>query len=172
MNGSRDGLSLRPILPGDVARVTELDRRCFSLPWTESNFQYEVEENPNAIALLAETAAGALAGFVVTWLIVDEAHIATLAVDPRLRRHGVASRLLAASLRAAHSRGAVRALLEVRESNLAARALYSRFGFEAVGERKRYYQDNHENAVLMDLEKIDPASLDLLLADAGRALTA
>jgi ribosomal-protein-alanine N-acetyltransferase len=105
-------------------------------------------------------------------VIVDEAHIGSLAVHPDYRRLGIARALLVRSLAAAAGRGATQATLEVRRSNLAAQALYRRFGFEVVGMRPRYYRDNQEDALLMTAVQYDPARLQELLdepPDGGEA---
>lgn len=151
---------IRRMLPADVPAVHALDRLSFSLPWPESSYRFEVGENSNAIPLVVETANGEVVGMAVTWVIVDEAHIATIALHPGLRRRGLGRRLLAESLRQAYERGARLAYLEVRRGNMAAQALYLDFGFTIVGERPRYYQDNHEDALLMTLEPIDPQKLN------------
>lgn len=137
----------------DAPRVHEIDQCSFSLPWPERSYRYEVTGNPHAMCWVAEVDLPAtpnlVVGMIVTWLILDEAHIATLAVHPDFRSLGIGRRLLARSLEQARERGAVSALLEVRASNLTAQALYAQFGFVVDGVRPRYYQDNHEDALLM-----------------------
>ena len=91
---------------------------------------------------------------LVLWMIVDEAHIATLATHPEARRQGVAKQLLVKALETAYAEGARTALLEVRAGNEAAQSMYRKFGFEEVGRRERYYKDNHEDAVLMTLDRL------------------
>ena len=92
---------------------------------------------------------------IVSWKIVDELHIATLATDQSQRRQGIASILLRHALESARSDGACRAFLEVRESNAPAQAMYEKFGFRATGRRPRYYRDNGEDAILMTLESLE-----------------
>ena len=96
---------------------------------------------------------------IVIWAILDEAHVATIAVNPDYRGQGIGRRLLAIGLQAAYQRGARMAFLEVRRSNTVAQNLYQRFGFQVVSERLRYYQDNHEDALLMTLEQLQPEEL-------------
>jgi ribosomal-protein-alanine N-acetyltransferase len=91
---------------------------------------------------------------VVVWIMVDEAHIATIAIHPQFRGHGIGKKLLAETLRQSIQRGAILATLEVREHNLIAQKMYQKFGFEIVGRRLRYYQDNNEDAVLMTLRTL------------------
>ena len=87
-------------------------------------------------------------GFILARIAADEAEILTLAVQPERRRLGLGAALLAEALREAKTRGATAMLLEVAEPNLAARALYDRFGFAEVGRRRRYYPDGSDALVL------------------------
>jgi ribosomal-protein-alanine N-acetyltransferase len=96
---------------------------------------------------------------IVIWLILGEAHIATLAVHPDFRGRGTGSQLLEVALQEARNKGAREAMLEVRASNHVAQALYDGYGFEVVYRRSRYYRDNNEDALLMNLENLD----DLIL---------
>ena len=95
----------------------------------------------------------------VLWFIVDEIHIATIAVHPDFRGIGFGKWLLAHGLLAASKEGAGKAFLEVRSGNLTAQKMYQGFGFEVTGVRPRYYRDNMEDALLMTLE---PIPIDLL----------
>ena len=148
----------------DVEQVHALDQASFALPWPERSFRYEVTQNSNAILRVAEISeeggSPLIAGMIVVWLVVDEAHIGTIAIHPDYRRHGIGRRLLAWALIESQNRGARKAFLEVRRSNLAAQALYRQFGFLAVGVRPRYYQDNREDALLLTLEKLDVTALE------------
>ena len=157
---------IRPMRLEDVPRVHVIDRLCFSLPWTERSYIFEITENINSSAWVAEvsTPEGGyeIAGMVVNWIILDEAHVATLGVHPDFRRLRIGQRLLAHSLIEAWKRGARIAFLEVRRGNLNAQALYERFGFEVVGERPRYYKDNNEDALLMTLERMQVDKLKAL----------
>lgn len=146
---------IRKMTVDDVPLVAQLDRLSFSLPWPESAFRYEVEENPSARCWVAATDDGRIAAMIVSWIIVDEVHIATLATHPDFRRRGLGGRLLQEALREARAAGVRRALLEVRAGNEAALALYRKFGFQVTGRRPRYYKDNGEDAILMTLENLE-----------------
>ena len=139
--------------------VAELDQISFSLPWPERSFRFEVTDNPASRCWVAE-ADGRVVGMIVAWLFVDEVHIATIATHPDFRRQGIAQKLLTHTLRYTSDEGAVSSFLEVRESNLAAQAMYRKFGYENTGLRKRYYKDNGEDAVLMTLMKINIEELE------------
>ncbi len=150
-------LTIRRMTVEDVPAAHELDVSSFSLPWPERSLRFEVTDNLAARCWAAEL-DDLLVGMLVLWMIVDEAHIATVATHPNHRRQGIASQLLLEALRSAHTEGARSALLEVRAGNQAAQEMYRKFGFEVVGRRERYYKDNYEDAVLMTLPRI-PVSL-------------
>jgi ribosomal-protein-alanine N-acetyltransferase len=151
--------SIRKMTEADVPAVAELDQISFSLPWPERSFRFEVTDNPASRCWVAE-ADGRVVGMIVAWLFVDEVHIATIATHPDFRRQGIAQKLLTHTLRYTSDEGAVSSFLEVRESNLAAQAMYRKFGYENTGLRKRYYKDNSEDAVLMTLMKINIEELE------------
>jgi [ribosomal protein S18]-alanine N-acetyltransferase len=159
-------VKLRPMVLADVEAVYAIDRLSFNLPWTERSYRYEITENPNTSAWVAEVSlpdgAHRIAGMIVTWLVIDEAHVGTIAIHPDYRQLGIGRRLLATCLLATAKKGALQALLEVRRSNLAAQKLYERFGFKQVGIRPRYYRDNNEDALLLTLENLDPQVLSRL----------
>lgn len=90
-------------------------------------------------------------GFAGMWMYVDEAHVATIATHPDWRGRGIGERILIALLREAQHRRAMSVTLEVRVSNLVAQNLYRKYGFEEVGRRRAYYQDNREDALLMSV---------------------
>jgi ribosomal-protein-alanine N-acetyltransferase len=140
----------------DIPRVHEIDQLSFSLPWPEKSYHFELLQNPSTLALVAELASGSclsmIIGMSIVWIIVDEAHIATIAIHPDYRGYGYGKNLLAETLRQSIQRGAFSATLEVRESNLIAQALYRSFGFEIISRRAHYYRDNNEDALLMTIK--------------------
>ena len=137
----------------DVPAAYAIDMSSFTLPWPERSLRFEVTDNPAARCWAAEL-DGRLVGMLVLWLIVDEAHIATIATHSDFRRQGIAKRLLVEALKSAYAEGARSALLEVRAGNQAAQEMYRKFGFEVVGRRERYYKDNYEDAILMTLSHL------------------
>jgi ribosomal-protein-alanine N-acetyltransferase len=138
----------------DVPAVHEIDVLSFTLPWPERSFRFELTENQVSRGWVAEV-DGKIVAMLMIWFIVDEAHIATIAVHPDFRRQGIGEQILLHALRSAHNEGAQLAFLEVRAGNTAAQAMYKKYGFEMVGVRKGYYKDNNEDAFLMNLEKFD-----------------
>ena len=151
-------VTIRKMTVGDVPEVSRIDRLSFSLPWPEHSFHYEVMDNRAARCFVAEAEDKRLAAMVVSWIIVDELHIATIATHPEFRRQGIGARILTAALEDAAEAGVKRAFLEVRAGNEAAQAMYRRFGFEMSGRRLKYYKDNGEDAILMTLESLNTPS--------------
>jgi ribosomal-protein-alanine N-acetyltransferase len=150
---------IRPMKVSDLDAVLHIDRLSFSMPWPESAYRYELNKNQGSMQWVAERISpnkdDQVIGMIVVWLIMDEAHIATLAVHPDFREKGVGSRLLEFALNEAFHRGASNARLEVRAGNHIARFLYENFGFEVIHRRPRYYRDNNEDALLMNLEDLE-----------------
>jgi len=145
---------IRRMTLADVPAVHEIDLLSFSLPWPERSFRFELTENQVSRGWVTEL-DGKIAAMLVLWFIVDEAHIATIAVHPDFRRQGIGEQILLHALRAARAEGAQRAFLEVRAGNAAAQAMYRKYGFTVAGVRRGYYKDNNEDAFLMNLEKFD-----------------
>ena len=122
----------------------------FAQPWQRAIFEAEVVF-PRAVCLAALLGPYlALAGYLILWLVVDEAQIQNVAVDPAARGRGVARALLLTALGEARRRGATWASLEVRPSNQASRRLYAGLGFAEVGRRRGYYQPENEDALLLN----------------------
>jgi ribosomal-protein-alanine N-acetyltransferase len=155
-------LVIRKMTVEDVPAAHAIDVSSFTLPWPERSFRFEVTDNPAARCWVAEM-DGRVVGLLVLWMIVDEAHIASLATHPEFRRQGIAKQLLVEALDNAYSEGARTAFLEVRAGNDAARRMYQKFGFEEVGRRERYYKDNNEDAILMTLNRLPLAPIFRLM---------
>jgi ribosomal-protein-alanine N-acetyltransferase len=151
---------IRPMKLEDIQIVRQIDVRSFNLPWPERSYHFELTENPASRSWVAEAKGEndqqQVAGMLVLWQIIDEAHIGTLATDPDFRRHGIARRMLAHALLEAAGQGIQKVFLEVRRGNTAAQALYKSFGFEVGSIRRNYYLDTGEDALLMTLEAINP----------------
>lgn len=160
-------LLIRRMLEADIPQVHEIDTLSLSLPWSERSYRFEVCENRAARPWVAEVTlpdgSRKLAAMLVLWLILDEAHIATVAVHPDCRRKGIGLRLTAHALADAAQNGARTAYLEVRAGNFSAQELYQKLGFRVEGVRPRYYRDNHEDALLMALENLNAEALQALV---------
>ena len=161
---------LRPMYLADLPQVNAIEQTSFPTPWPEKAFFYELTQNQSSLCWVAEWVEAAqipiVVADIVIWLILDEAHIGTLAVHPDYRGQSIAQRLLARALLEATRSGATHALLEVRVNNQAAIYLYEKFGFEVVGVRPGYYQDTGEDALLMTSPHLAPEKL-VVLAGCG-----
>src|SRR3990172_2930618 len=150
---SLPGVIIRRMQLDDVEQVHEIDQLSFSLPWPKTTYRFELQENELArcwVAVLTSPEGnGAVIAMAVVWMVVDEAHIATIAVHPNYRRAGVGTQLLQHILKSAVKERMFTVTLEVRESNSVAQAMYREFGFEVVGRRPRYYHDTNEDALIM-----------------------
>jgi ribosomal-protein-alanine N-acetyltransferase len=154
---------IRPMRVEDIPRVQEIDRVSFALPWPDSAYDYELHENPGSLLWVAETGEPPeVIGLIVVWLIVEEAHIASIAVDPEFRNQRISGKLLIEALQTVIKKGFSIATLEVRANNIPAQKLYTSFGFKVVGIRPRYYRDNNEDALIMTVEGMDENYLEWL----------
>jgi ribosomal-protein-alanine N-acetyltransferase len=122
----------------DLPAVVAIEESSFTQPWTLQSFQSELANNRLAVYLVARE-NGFVVGYGGVWVILDEAHVTTLAVDQNHRRRGIATELLKALIDQSRRMGAQRISLEVRPSNSGARRLYENLGFSVKGVRKRYY---------------------------------
>ena len=155
-----------PMTLDDIDQVMDIEQLSFSAPWSARAYRFELTENQNSVMLVVRQApAGgwlrrslalhnparrpAVLGYAGMWLLVDDGHIATIAVHPAWRGRGLGEMLILALLDRARERGARRATLEVRVTNQGAQALYRHVGFETVSRRRHYYADNNEDAYIM-----------------------
>jgi tRNA threonylcarbamoyladenosine biosynthesis protein TsaB len=132
----------------DLGPVEVLQRTTFTNPWSVEAMRWELENTDVARLYLLRDRAGLVVGYCACWLVFDELQINSIAIDPRLRRRGLATRLLGDVIGEAITRGATAATLEVRESNQAARGLYERLGFTIEAVRRDYYQEPREDALI------------------------
>jgi ribosomal-protein-alanine N-acetyltransferase len=152
-----DGIIRKAVL-ADAGAMAELDRLCFTVPWSRQAFEQELSANEAAFYLVA-VLAGEIIGYAGLWAILDEGHITNVAVHPAHRRKGLGKILLAELIRISESHGIHSHTLEVRVSNEAAIGLYKKFGFKVVGRRKEYYPDNLEDALILWRAGEDPSDL-------------
>lgn len=137
--------------------VLRIEAQVYPRPWSLPLFMSELNLRTSRVYVAARI-GGVVVGYAGIMLAGDEAHITTLAVDPVWHRRKIATRLLAHLVRATLSEGARHLTLEVRMSNLAAQALYRRFGFEPAGVRKNYYAETNEDALIMWAYDLDTAT--------------
>jgi [ribosomal protein S18]-alanine N-acetyltransferase len=141
-------LEIRRLSYSDLPQVIAVERRAFPTPWSLAMFVLELSK-PSGVCLVA-VRDGAIAGHLVCSRYDAVWHLMNVAVDPVLRRQGIATALLRELLaRIDDGSGSAQLTLEVRPTNAGAIALYERFGFRSAGTRPRYYQDNGEDALIM-----------------------
>ncbi len=139
----------------DLDVVETIDRQCYPQPWLRS--VYEVELKNRAATYLVARMGQQIVGYGGAWVIGDEAHLTTLAVDPTFRGRRIGERLLLCLMEEAVIRRASHATLEVRESNCPAQQLYRKYGFRNAAIRRSYYADTGENAIVMWADAIRTA---------------
>ena len=155
MSVSRPPLvTIVPLAEEHLTPMLAIEVEAYPEPWSRGMFYDELRNN-RSYFFVALDGAGAVAGYCGFWLVLDEAHVTSVAVRAELRGRGIGRELLAYLLEQARSAGARMATLEVRESNEAAQALYADFGFLVVGRRKGYYPSTNEDALLMLKEFVD-----------------
>ena len=150
---------IRRMTAADVDAVAAIERATFARPWSRESLMRDMEQNKAARYLVAEK-DGQVIGYAGAWIILDESHITNIAVAEAERGHGVGRMLTQALLQYISNLGAAYATLEVRVSNQRAQNLYRSLGFVSVGKRKRYYEDNGEDAWLMVCEHMPEAEAD------------
>lgn len=143
---------IRAIREEDVQQIHEIEALCFAMPWSVESILHDVKENPVARWLVMDDGNGRVMAYAGMWFVLDEAHVCNVAVHPDYRRMGHGKRIMDALIAMAKANSMALMTLEVRRSNIAAQALYHQCGFLDVGYRKRYYEDNKEDALIMYLE--------------------
>ena len=160
-------VTIRRMTMEDVDGVHAIEAATFARPWKREDFVREMTKNVCARYLVAEE-AGRIIGFAGAWIVLDEAHVTNIAVKAEWRGRGVGRRLTEALMQYAANLGVVYATLEVRRSNVLAQTLYKSLGFEYVGVRKRYYEDNGEDAVLYCCQRMPAPDPDFAEAETVR----
>ena len=147
-------LSIRRAGLADITAIWAIEKVSFPTPWSRWSFLAELGHGNSHILVAgpAPPLTWQTWGYLIFWVVAEEMHILNLAIHPDYRRRGIARQLLTAGLAQARDLGAQVSWLEVRPSNAAARALYASFGFKEVGRRFGYYDDTHEDAILLTLE--------------------
>jgi ribosomal-protein-alanine N-acetyltransferase len=150
---------LRKMKLSDIEAVVEIERQAFPTPIKVNLLQYELTENELAhyqvLVLNDSQVEPRVIGHGGYWVIADEVHVSTIAVEPAWRGRGLGELLLLNMLFMGNQQATHLATLEVRPSNVIAQSLYSKYQFKIVGERRRYYRDNGENALLMTVTPFD-----------------
>ncbi|MBQ1489657.1 MAG: ribosomal protein S18-alanine N-acetyltransferase [Eubacterium sp.] len=142
-------LIIRAANKDDAESLAEIEKACFTTPWSMEALRQDLIGNENAIYIVVQGDEGELLGYLSVWCVADEGQIMTVAVMPEHRRKHVASVLMHAMLKVTEERGVKSHTLELRKSNEAALGLYEKFGFQVAGIRPGYYEDDGEDALIM-----------------------
>jgi ribosomal-protein-alanine N-acetyltransferase len=140
---------IEPMTLADLDEVVALEQVCFSAPWPRRAFQSDLDHSYARYVVLRAADSPAVLGYAGLWLIIDEAHITTIAVHPNYRCRGLGELLLLHLIDLAAGVGVQYLTLEVRAGNQAAQGLYRKYGFTRRGTRKGYYSDTGEDALIM-----------------------
>ena len=144
-------VQIGPMTADQLAEVAELERICFSTPWSRNMLAEELDNALSAF-LVALDESGKVVGYAGLQVVLDEGYITNVAVRPECRRQGIAGKLLQVFLDFAQGNHLAFLTLEVRASNYDAIALYGSRGFRSVGRRKNYYEHPKEDAIIMTKE--------------------
>jgi ribosomal-protein-alanine N-acetyltransferase len=181
---------VEPMRWTDVPQVMTIEHQSFTLPWSDYTYRHEILDNHNAHYFVArrvdgrvtgEPASwwsrlfrrenkGPIVGYGGFWIVVDEAHISTIASDLKWRGHGIGELMLLAMIDRSIELGAREVTLEVRVSNRVAQNLYHKYGFKVMGRRPGYYRDNNEDADLMTAFGVDTVEYQARLKALRKAL--
>ena len=133
-----------------VSQVAQLEKLCFSMPWSENSIRYELT-NPLALWLVAVD-GDVVAGYVGSQSVMGEADMMNLAVLPDYRRKGIGEMLVKRLVEELTANAVSSLTLEVRASNTGAIELYNKLGFAQVGRRPNYYKNPKEDALILRKE--------------------
>jgi len=167
---------IEPMQIADIPQVIAVEQAAYTMQWPQKAYEHELTENKLAHYFVLRTilpigpAESDLIGMAGFWLLVDEAHISTIAVHPQWHRQGLGEWLLINIIYEAQILGAVVATLEVRPSNIAALALYNKYNFAEVGRRPRYYNDNNEDALILTSPPLATLDYQAMLTQRKTAL--
>lgn len=155
-------LVIEPLRREDIPEIGDIERESFPTPWPASAYRRELDNRLARYFVVREVLPGdeggspfgRILGAAGVWVVLDEAHLTTIAVRASRRGEGFGERLLQHAIEVATDLGADSLTLEVRVSNEPAQALYRKYGFEVVGRRKNYYTDVREDALIMTVSEL------------------
>ena len=146
----RDFFYLRQMKEEDLPYVLEIENLSFPNPWHEMTFKGEIHNEPISSAfVIFHRLQKKVIGYIIFWHIKEQVQISNIAIHPDFRRMGIAEAVLKQVLSQIQMEGSKFVTLEVRPSNLGARSLYHKLGFEVLGLREDYYHDPSEPALVM-----------------------
>ena len=153
-------MTIRTLKLRDLAAIEVIERESYSTPWSRSMFAGELAKASSVCLGSFDAKSGFLTGYLIVSRYVDAWHVMNIAVDPALRRAGIATALLQRLFEVTAADGRRGYTLEVRVSNQGAINLYHRLGFQSRGIRRGYYTDNREDALIMWRDPVLVGSAD------------
>lgn len=145
-------LRFEPLEETHITAILDIEREVNSAPWSERSFRNELTHTHGVF--LTAIGDGHVVGYGGFWMVVDEAHITTVAVAKELQRKGIGKRMMVELLTIAKTKGMACSTLEVRAGNEPAIKLYEKLGYVVAARRKSYYPDNREDALVMWLHNL------------------
>ena len=150
-----DNITIREMKKSDIEQIMKIESAIFGeFHWRPESFSSEIENEFGYYFIVTDENSQQLVGYCGFWLITDEGHITTLAVDPEYRKKGLGEIMIQKMIETGYEKKVKWFTLEVRASNIPAQNLYYKYGFKSLGLRKSYYQDNGEDALIMWTENI------------------
>lgn len=146
-------IKIVPMTEAHLDEVIQIERKVFPSPWSREAFRRELGDRYFSTYLVAE-ASQKVFGYTGFFRLYNEGHITNLAVQPKFQRRKIGTLLMLELIKIALSEGVKKLTLEVRRSNLAARAFYQKFGFREMGVKKNYYSDTKDDALILGAEDI------------------
>ena len=140
--------AIRDVGPDDIPQIEEIEKRCFSLPWTAEQLAGQMKDAQHEFIAAADE-SGTVLGYVGMMFVLDEGYISNVAVSPKYRRQGIADALIDRLNEICQEHGLSFVSLEVRAGNVPAIALYEKHGFSRAGLRRNYYERPREDALIM-----------------------
>lgn len=147
---NRNNIKICVAEPGNATKIAEIEQKTSNAPWSYDALLKDIAENPNSIVIVAKNDEE-IVGYADIWKVFDEIQLNNIAVEEEYRGNHIASEMLDVLADVGRELECKTMNLEVRKSNLPARKLYEKAGFQEVGIREHYYIDNDEDAILMDL---------------------
>lgn len=135
----------------DLPEILAIEKQSFASPWSEGMFRDEIKlaQSQCLVARISHDKKSIIGGYIIFWIVADEAHLHNLAVKKEFRRQGLAQGFMGVMKEISRQAGVKARSLEVRESNEEAIKLYQKCGFVVKGRRPLYYTDTHEDALIM-----------------------
>lgn len=161
-------ITLQPMTIEDLPNVMAIENSAYAVPWPEASYRQELLHGNRSYFDLAKY-RGKIIGYSGMWHFVDEVHLGTIVTHPKAQKMGVGEFLLVNVINRALRLSANVVTLEVRPTNTAARALYTKYGFEEVGHRKHYYRDR-EDALIMTTPVVNSEAYQALFQPLATAL--